>query len=154
MLQPSPHVSTGLQFVGGTSGPMHSLPFGGPEVWSEESVLHYPRSHVISQLQAWLGTTFDGAWLSSLVPHCCGAMEWLDADSCFCLPVVVCLPDVFSMPSSMQIWGLKRVAAALRCSQTVVTQWLADVRFFVEGKRIPCLPPQDDSLEKTASSKR
>lgn len=63
------------------------------------------------------------------------------------------------MPSSMRI-GASRgwlwpCDVRRLCTQTVVvTQWLVDVHLFAEGKRIPCLSPQDATLVKTVSSKR
>ena len=140
---------SGLQLVGREETPVHSflLPLADSDTWTDESLLKFVHRQVSEQLLLWLRDSTAVHALSSQILSGIAAMDWLDAERCFCLPAVMHLPVAFVMPVAMRIWGVKRVGQALSCSAHDVSLWLSDVCTFVPGKRILCLPPKAKTLE-------
>ena len=77
------------------------LPFTGAETWTEQSVLEFVDQHTLRAIQSWIGTLLEFLLFQPFA-HCIGAIQVLETESSFCLPIVLVLPLDYPMPRYMR----------------------------------------------------
>eukprot|EP00250_Pteridium_aquilinum_P008394 c17910_g1_i1 orf=302-721(-) len=116
------------------------LPFSGQELWTEETVLQFVQGMAQQHLQSWLQGMSIPDFLAPQFPSCIGAIQWLEREECFCMPMLLFVDESDDIPLAIRDWYLKSMPKKLGCTRGYLSQWLEEASHFSSGCRVGCLP--------------
>ena len=107
----------GRSLGGSRESPLLSfdLPFTGAETWTEQSVLEFVHQHTLRTIQSWIGTLPEFLLLHTFA-HCIGAIQVLETESSFCLPILFVLLVDYPMPRYMRGWLVSIALVGIGCT--------------------------------------
>ena len=108
-------------------------------------MLEFVHQHTLHAIQSWIGTLPEFLLLQTFA-HCIGAIQVLETESSFCLPIVFVLPLDYPMPRYMRGWPVSAALAGIGCTQEYYDSWYSAASTFRVGDLLRPLPPDRDAL--------
>ncbi|MCO5609414.1 hypothetical protein L7F22_063640 [Adiantum nelumboides] len=75
-----------------------------------------------------------------------GAVQSLDTDACFCLPIVFSVEAMYPLPRTMRGWSSTSAVTALGCTPDYYASWYSGVDIFHAEQLLRPMPPDRDAL--------
>ncbi|MCO5557038.1 hypothetical protein L7F22_010593 [Adiantum nelumboides] len=93
----------GMSLAGSRQSPMLSfhLPFAGSHDWTEQLCTEFVHDRTMRAIQSWAGCLPEFLMMQHF-SQSVGAMQSLDTDACFCLPIVFSVEATYPLPRTMR----------------------------------------------------
>ncbi|MCO5578143.1 hypothetical protein L7F22_031981 [Adiantum nelumboides] len=93
----------GMSLSGSRQSSMLSfhLPFAGSQDWTEQLCTEFVHDHTMRAIQSWAGCLPEFLMMQHF-SQSVGAVQSLDTDACFCLPIVFSIEATYPLPRTMR----------------------------------------------------
>ncbi|MCO5614817.1 hypothetical protein L7F22_069101 [Adiantum nelumboides] len=113
--------------------------------WTEQLCTEFVDDHTMRAIQSWASCLLEFLMMQHF-SQCVGAVQSLDTDACFCLPIVFSVEDTYPLSRTLRGWSSTSAVTALGCTPDYYASWYSGLDTFHAGQVLRPMPPDRGAL--------